>query len=89
MFKDCKTSCKNNQGVTALRLLSEKKVYTTTKTFSVLLRSIRVVKRIVKKIMKRKSAGVTLKYQKTNFNYEATISRSIFVEGRGGSLKKF
>ena len=50
MFKDCKTSCKNNQGVTALRLLSEKKVYTTTKTFSVLLRSIRVVKRIGKNI---------------------------------------
>ena len=50
MFKDCKTSCKNNQGVTALRLLSEKKVYTTTKTFSTLLRSIRVVKRIGKNI---------------------------------------
>ena len=33
-----------------LRLLSEKKVYTTTKTFSVLLRSIRVVKRIGKNI---------------------------------------
>ena len=32
---------------------------------------------------------VTLKYEKTNFNYEATISRSIFVEGCGGSLKKF
>jgi len=39
--------------------------------------------------MKRKSVGVTLKYQKTNFNYEETINRSIFVEGCGGSLKKF
>ena len=58
MFKDCKTSCKNNQGVTALRLLSEKKVYTTTKTFSVLLRSIRVVKRIGKNI-ETQNDGVT------------------------------